>query len=305
MTAIKHRITPHLWFDKEAKEAAEFYTSIFPDSAITYTTTFHDTPSGNCDVVSFELSGQPFMAISAGPLFKFNPSVSFLLNFDPSKDERARENLDALWGQLSQGGTALMPLDKYPFSEHYGWIQDKYGLSWQLILSGPEGEARPFITPALMFVGPVCGKAEEASNFYLSVFKNAKPGIAVRYPKGMEPDQEGTIMFSDFMLDNQWFAAMDSAHGHGFAFNEAVSFIVSCDGQEEIDYYWGKLSAVPAAEQCGWLKDNYGLSWQVVPSDLDEMMQKGTRGQIDRVTQAFLKMKKFDLAVLRQAYGGA
>ena len=302
MTATKQKITPHFWFDKEAKEATEFYTSIFPESRVTNIMTLHDTPSGDCDVVSFELSGQPFMAISAGPLFKFNPSVSFILNFDPSKDNRARENLDALWGELSQGGTALMPLDKYPFSEHYGWIQDRYGLSWQLILSDPKGEERPFITPSLMFVGAVCGKAEEASNFYLSVFKNGKPGITVRYPKDMEPDQEGAIMFSDFMLDNQWFAAMDSADGHGFTFNEAVSFMVSCDSQQEIDHYWGKLSAVPEAEQCGWLKDKYGLSWQVVPSDLDEMMQKGTPGQIARVTQAFLKMKKFDLAVLRQAY---
>jgi predicted 3-demethylubiquinone-9 3-methyltransferase (glyoxalase superfamily) len=244
------------------------------------------------------------MAISAGPLFKFNPSVSFILNFDPSKDKRARENLDALWDKLSQGGTTLMPLDKYPFSERYGWIQDKYGLSWQLILSDPTGEERPFITPSLLFVGAVYGKAEDASNLYLSVFKNTKRGITARYPAGMAPDKEGTIMFSDFMLENQWFAAMDSAREHGFTFNEAVSFIVSCDTQKQIDYYWEKLSAVPEAEQCGWLKDKYGLSWQVTPSDMDKMMQKGTPRQIARVTQAFLKMKKFDLAALRQAYEG-
>jgi len=304
MTAIKHKITPHLWFDKEAKEATEFYTSIFPDSRVTNIMTQHDTPSGDCDVVSFELSGHPFMAISAGPLFKFNPSVSFILNFDPSKEKRAQENLDALWGKLSQGGTALMPVDKYPFSERYGWIQDKYGLSWQLILSDPKGEDRPFITPSLLFVGAVYGKAEDASNFYLSVFKNAKRGITARYPAGMAPDKEGTIMFADFMLENQWFAAMDSAREHGFAFNEALSFMVSCGTQEEIDHYWEKLSAVPEAEQCGWLKDKYGLSWQVVPSDMDEMMRKGTPGQMARVTQAFLKMKKFDLAALRHAYEG-
>lgn len=304
MTAIKHKITPHLWFDKEAKEATEFYTSIFPDSRVTNIMTLHDTPSGDCDVVSFELSGQPFMAISAGPLFKFNPSVSFLLNFDPSKDKRARENLDALWDKLSQGGTALMPVDKYPFSERYGWIQDKYGLSWQLILSDPKGEERPFITPSLLFIGAVCGKVRRSTNFYLSVFRNTKRGIIARYSPGMEPDKEGAIMFTDFMLENQWFAAMDSAREHGFAFNEAASFMVSCGTQEEIDHYWEKLSAVPEAEQCGWLKDKYGLSWQVVPSDMDEMMRKGTPGQMARVTQAFLKMKKFDLAALRQAYEG-
>ena len=304
MTVIKQMIVPHLWFDKEAKEAAGFYCSLLPDSKITSITTLHNTPSGDCDVVSFALSGQLFMAISAGPLFKFNPSVSFILNFDPSKDKRALENLNALWEKLSQGGTALMPLDKYQFSERYGWIQDKYGLSWQLILSNAAGEERPFITPSLLFVGDVCGKAEEAGNYYLSVFKNTKRGIIARYPEGMEPDSRGTLMYSDFMLANQWFAAMDSAHEHKFAFNEAISFMLYCDTQEEIDYYWNKLSAHPEAEQCGWLKDKFGLSWQVVPAVLDKMMQDKDPGRLERVTQAFLKMKKFDIAALQEAYDG-
>ena len=297
-------ITPHLWFDKEAEEAAAFYTSLFPNSNVTHITTIHNTPSGDTDSVSFELAGQACMAISAGPLFKFNPSVSFIVNFDPSRDTRARETLEALWEQLSDGGTALMPLDTYPFSERYGWVQDKYGLSWQLILSNPEGEERPFIVPSLLFVGDVCGKAEAAIHFYVSVFKNARRGSVARYPNGMEPDQAGTIMFADFMLEGQWFAAMDSAHDHQFAFNEAISFMVSCDTQAEIDYYWDTLSAVPEAEQCGWLKDQYGLSWQIVPTAMDEMMAKGTQEQLDRVTHAFLKMKKFDLAELQKAYGG-
>jgi predicted 3-demethylubiquinone-9 3-methyltransferase (glyoxalase superfamily) len=242
------------------------------------------------------------MAISAGPLFKLNPAISFFLNFDPSIDENARNNLDALWEKLSQGGTVLMPLDKYPFSEHYGWIQDKYGLSWQLILSNPEGEKRPFIIPSLMFVGKVSGKAEEAINFYLTVFKDSKRGVTARYPKGMEPDMEGTLTFADFMLENQWFTAMDSAQAHAFAFNEAISLMVFCDSQEEIDYYWEKLSAVPEAEQCGWLKDKYGVSWQVSPTILSEMMKNGSPEQIDRVTQAFLPMKKLDIAKLKEAY---
>lgn len=302
MTTLKNKITPHLWYDKEAKEASEFYCSVFSGSTITNITTLHDTPSGDCDVVSFQLSGQPFMAISAGPLFKFNPSVSFILNFDPSREKNARKNLDATWEKLSQGGSVLMELDKYPFSERYGWLQDKYGLSWQLILSNPDGEERPFIVPSLMFVGDMCGKAEEATDFYLSVFQNTKRGIIARYPKGMAPDKEGTIMFTDFMINSQWFAATDSAREHTFAFNEAISLMVPCDTQEEIDYFWKKLSAVPQAEQCGWLKDKYGVSWQIHPAVMDEMMQKGTRKQVDRLTQAFLPMKKFDIAALKKAY---
>jgi predicted 3-demethylubiquinone-9 3-methyltransferase (glyoxalase superfamily) len=300
------KITPHLWFDKDAEEAANFYTSIFSNSKITNITTIHDvpTPTGDCDIISFELNGQPFMAINAGPLFKFNPSISFMVNFDPSRDKKARENLDVLWGNLSQGGTSLMPLDKYPFSEHYGWIQDQYGLSWQLILSDPEGEERPAIVPSLLFVGAVAGRAEEAVDFYLSVFRNSKRGIVARYGKDQEPDKEGTIMFSDFMLGDQWFAAMDSALEHEFAFNEAISFLVPCETQEEIDYFWGKLSADPKSEQCGWLKDKYGLSWQVWPTAMGEMMTKGTPEQIARITEAFLPMKKFDIAALKRAYEG-
>ena len=298
------KITPHLWFDKEAREAAEFYTSLFPDSKVTNVTTLHDTPSGDSDIVSFELAGQSFMAISAGPLFKFNPSVSFFVNFDPSRDKDARNNLDRTCERLSEGGTALMPLDKYPFSERFGWVQDKYGLSWQLILSNPEGEERPFIVPSLMFVGDVAGRAEEAIDHYLSVFKNSKMGTIARYGAGQEPDQEGTVMFADFMLEGQWFAAMDSAHEHQFAFNEAISFLVSCDTQEEIDYYWERLSTVPEAEQCGWLKDKFGVSWQISPAALREMLTNGTREQVDRVTQTFLPMKKFDLAELHKAYEG-
>ena len=297
-------ITPHLWYDKEAKEAAEFYTSIFPDSKITNLTTIHDTPSGDCDIVSFSLLGQPFMAISAGPYFKFNPSISLMANFDPSQDKDVKPRIDTVWDELSKGGKVLMPLDKYPFSERFGWVQDKYGLSWQLFLTNPQGEKRPAIVPFMLFVGNECGKAEQASDFYLSIFKESKRGTITRYGAGQAPDKEGTVMFTDFKLQGQWFAAMDSAHNHSFAFNEAVSFIVNCETQEEIDYYWEKLSAVPQAEQCGWLKDKYGVSWQITPTAMNEMMANGSKEQVARVTNAFLKMKKFDIRELEKVYKG-
>ncbi len=120
----------------------------------------------------------------------------------------------------------------------------------------------------------------------------------------MEPEKEGTVMFTDFKLEGQWFTAMDSAREHNFAFNEAISFIVNCNDQVEIDYYWEKLSAVPQAEQCGWLKDKFGVSWQIVPVDMDEMMQDQDPERSARVTQAVMKMKKFDIAELRKAYDG-
>ena len=151
------KINPHLWFDKEAKEAAEFYTSVFPNSKIVNASVIRNTPSGDCDIVSFNVLGYSFMAISAGPFFKLNPSLSFMINFDPSQDAEARMKIDDIWAKLSEGGVALMPLGAYPFSERYGWIQDKYGVSWQLILTNPGGEKRPPLIPSLMFVGNNCG----------------------------------------------------------------------------------------------------------------------------------------------------
>lgn len=300
------KIIPHLWFDKEAKEAAEFYVSAFGDGKITMNHTLHDTPGGDAEVVGFELLGQPFMAISAGPLFKANPSTSVMVNFDPSKDHEAEKHLVELWEKLSEGGKALMELGEYPFSKKYGWVEDKYGISWQLILTDPKGEQRPAIIPALLFVKEAYGKAEEALDFYVSVFKNSRKGLTAPYGPGMEPDKEGALMFGEFAIEgDNWFAAMESAHQeHNFAFNEAISFMVPCDTQEEIDYYWEKLSAVPEAEQCGWLKDKFGLSWQIVPADLEEKLATGTPEQKERVTQAFLKMKKFDLATLDKAWKG-
>jgi predicted 3-demethylubiquinone-9 3-methyltransferase (glyoxalase superfamily) len=294
-------ITPHLWFDTQARDAAAFYCSVFPDSRITHLTQLHATPSGDCDVVSFVLWGQPFMAISAGPLFRFSPAVSFFAGFDPGRDADARAKLDALWDALADGGTVLMELGEYPFSKRYGWVQDRFGVSWQLILGNPAGDARPPIVPSLLFTGAVAGRAEEAGAFYRSVFADSREGQLVRHPEGPGPDKAGTVMFSDFRLGPTWFAAMDSAHPHGFAFNEAISFIVTCADQAELDRHWAALSSDPASEQCGWCKDRFGLSWQVQPKVLGELMQSGDAALVDRVTRAFLPMKKLDAAAIEAA----
>jgi predicted 3-demethylubiquinone-9 3-methyltransferase (glyoxalase superfamily) len=297
-------ITPHLWFDTQAREAAEFYATVFPDSSITNVTTLPDTPSGDCDIVSFRVWGRDFLAINAGPQFTINPSISFIVNFDPSRVSGAADLLDAAWARLVDGGTVRIPLASYPFSSRYGWVQDRFGVSWQLMLTNPAGDPRPAILPALTFVGPVSGKAAEATQTYLAAFADSEPGQLVRYPAGMEPEVAGTVMFSEVRLADIWITAMDSAREHGFAFSEAVSFVVRCADQAEIDHYWQALSAVPEAEQCGWLKDRYGVSWQVVPAELDDMMREGTAEQIARVTRAFLPMKKFDVLALRAAFTG-
>jgi len=243
------------------------------------------------------------MAISAGPLFKFNPSVSFRVKC------KTKEEIDMIFQRLSEGGKVLMPLGSYPFSDRYGWLEDKYGLSWQVISAG-QCDMKQRITPVLMFVGGVWGKTEEAVNYYAEVFKNSPGGaegsasanILARYGKRDEPDREGTIKYASFTLLGQEFGAMDSAREHKFAFNEAISFIVPCDAQGEIDYFWEKLSADPQAGQCGWLKDRYGLSWQVTPVIMNEMLFGTDKERTARVTKAFLKMKKFDIDALKRTY---
>jgi predicted 3-demethylubiquinone-9 3-methyltransferase (glyoxalase superfamily) len=303
-----NKIATNLWFDTQAEEAAEFYVSVFGEGAVgrklRYTDAgqeVHGQKPGSVMTVDFRVFDHDFVGLNGGPIFTFNPSVSFIVNYDPSRDENAKENLDKAWNLLADGGTPLMPLQEYPFSKHYGWIQDKYGVSWQLMLTNPDGEPRPVITPSVMFVGANCGKAEEAQEFYLSVFKNAKKGTMMRYSAGMEPEKEGTVMFSDFMLEGQWFAAMDSANEHDFVLNEAFSFVVNCADQAEVDYYWEKLSAVPESEQCGWLKDKYGVSWQIVPTEYLDMLTNADPEAFGRVMEAMLKMKKLDLAKLQAA----
>jgi predicted 3-demethylubiquinone-9 3-methyltransferase (glyoxalase superfamily) len=299
------KIIPHLWYDKQAKEAAEFYVKIFGEnSKITHISTIYDTPSGDCDIVSFNILGFSFMAISAGPIFKLNPAISFHVAC------KTPERVDELWAELSKGGKALMEIGEYPFSKRYGWIQDKYGLSWQLIYSEGLKDDGQKITPVIMYTQDLAGNAKEAINFYVEVFKNAPNTTGtseirgvMNYNKGEEPDKEGTVRYADFSLAGIKMGAMDSAQKHEFKLNPAISLLVSCETQEEIEYFWGKMSAVTEAEQCGWLGDKFGVSWQIHPKIMDEMMTNGTPEQVARVTQAFMQMKKFDIAKLQEAYG--
>jgi len=279
------KIISNLWFNGVAKEAVDFYASIFPASRVMSTEYYPKTAeegladfqremAGKELAISFELAGHAFIAINAGPEFSPTPANSFFVNFDPSRDDAAREHLDKVWESLMNGGEALMPLDTYAFSEHYGWVKDKYGYNWQLMLTNPAGEERPCIIPSLMFGASVQNRAKEAIDYYLSTFRNSKMGTLMPYAEDSGVAKAGSVMFADFMLENQWFAAMDSGAEQDFTFNEAVSYTILCKDQAEIDYYWEKLSAHPENEQCGWCKDQFGVSWQVVPERLEELMRR-------------------------------
>jgi predicted 3-demethylubiquinone-9 3-methyltransferase (glyoxalase superfamily) len=294
------KINPFLWFSDNAEEAVNFYTSLFKNSKIGIATRYSEAsakasgrPAGSVMTISFQLEGYGFTAINGGPAFKINPSISFFFH---SKDEK---EIDKLWKELSIGGEVLMELQKYDWSKKYGWVQDKFGVSWQLMLA--EEDAGQKIMPSLLFVGDVYGKAEEAMNFYTSVFENAKVESVYKYDSNNQSDNGNAVMYEDFTLEGNKFSAMDGKGEHKFKFNEAISFVVNCENQEEIDYYWNKLSAVPQAEMCGWLKDKFGVSWQIVPSKLSELLSSkdGDKGQ--RVMQKVLQMKKLNLVELENA----
>jgi len=288
------KIIPHLWYDTEAKEAAAFYVSLFENSKLVNVSVLENTPSGDADFVSFELAGQPFQAISGGPHFKFKPSISLMVACD------SVEEVDSKWKALSHGGTELMPLGEYPFSKYYGWIQDRYGLSWQLMLTEGNPNA-PKITPNLLFSGHSCGKTEEALQYYTEIFAGSAIELISKYGPGEASSLKAKVNYAAFKLEGIQFSAMDNGFDVDFGFNEAFSLIINCKDQHEIDYFWDKLSAVPEAEQCGWAKDKYGLSWQIVPDNIDEFMSKGSKEEFLKVQQKLFMMKKIDIAALEKA----
>lgn len=273
---MANSIYPCLWFDGNAKAAAEFYCNIFKDAKITI-----DIPM----VVIFELHGKKFMGLNGGPKFKKNYSVSFFVNCNSPED------VEEKWKQLTEGGSVMMPLNSYPWSPKYGWCQDKFGVNWQLMTGGTMGDEK--IVPSLMFTNENSGKTEEAINFYTTVFQNSSVKALSRYEEG-EPDIKGNIKHGQFYLQNQLFTAMGSTGPHVVSFNEAISFVVDCKDQEEIDYYWKRLTADGGQESmCGWLKDKYGLSWQIIPTIIGKLMSDPEKAP--RVMQAVMQMKKLDI----------
>ena len=290
------KIVPFLWFDTETEEAAQLYTSLFKNSSIVETSYYGEgtqRPAGSVLVVNFDLEGQRFGAINAGPQFTPNPAISFFVTLESEAE------VDKLWKKLSEGGAVLMPLQSYDWSEKYGWLSDRYGVSWQLSLGKRSGVGQA-IVPSLLFVGKQFGRAEEAVRFYTSLFEDSS------LTHLMHADAEQTsLQHAQFVLAGQTFTAMDSGLEHDFSFNEAISLLVNCDTQEEVDHFWNALSAQPEAEQCGWLKDRFGVSWQIVPTVLSELMQDPDPQKARRVTEALMGMKKLEIAGLQQAYDAA
>ncbi len=290
------KITPFLWFEKDMKGVTDFYISVFPGSRLKGKGELENTPSGAVQMATLEIYGQDFSLMTAGPYLPFNPTISFIVSCQ-SMDE-----VDELWGKLSSTGKILMELSSYPFAEKYGWVQDKYGVSWQIMYSKTM-QAPQKVTPTLMFAGTVCGRAGEAVDFYTSVFHNSKIDYKMDYD-GTEPvdDPNAKVKHAGITIENFHIALMDSGKKSPLTFEQAISFVVNCDTQEEVDYYWEKLTDGGKEVQCGWLSDKFGMPWQIVPRAMESMMAEGSKEQIARVTQAFMQMKKFDIKKLEEVY---
>lgn len=277
------KIIPNIWFDHAAREAVDFYLDAFGDHAREIETTRYPTENlpefqrefaGEILTIEFELYECRFVAINAGSEFRPGPALSFMVNFDPSIDADAEHHLRHLWQKLTRDGTVRMELSNYDFSTLYGWVEDKYGVNWQLILTNPAGEPRPTIIPSLLFTGSAMHQANAARQYYVDTFSESHSGRVAPYPVAMGDMAPNDIMFSDFVLADQWFTAMDGGSEHEFSFTEGVSLQVNCKDQEEIDYLWNRLSAYPENEQCGWCKDRFGVSWQIVPQEMGDLMKR-------------------------------
>lgn len=295
------KITPFIWFDDQAEEAANFYADVFDNSKILNISRYNESSAkatgmkaGLAFVVSFQLEGQNFTAMNAGPHFKLNESISMFAYCESD------EKIEKVYYKLCDGGKILFPLDKYDWSPKYAWVKDKFGLSWQLTVEKINNQQK--ILPALLFVNEKVLKVKEAVNYYCSVFPDSK--FIMEYPYDNSAGlPDGTLLFTQFRLANYLFNAMSGQGQHNFDFNEAFSFVVDCKDQEEVDYYWNKLTSDGEQESmCGWLKDKFGVSWQIIPKILIEMLNDKDLVKAQKAMQAMLQMKKIIIAELEKAF---
>jgi predicted 3-demethylubiquinone-9 3-methyltransferase (glyoxalase superfamily) len=280
---MKNQITPCLWFNNKAKEAAELYCSVFEKAKIT----------GQSPIVTeIEVSEQKFILLDGGPMYQPNASVSFYYICEKEQE------LNNIWNAFKKEGNVMMPLDKYPWSEKYGWVSDKFGISWQLAL-GKIGDVVQKTTLCLMFTGKQYGRVDEAIDHYTSIFKNVSVDGILRYGANELPDKEGKVKNAQMVVNGQKFMLMESAASHNFTFTEGVSLTVYCETQNEIDYYWEKFTESGEESMCGWLKDKFGVSWQIIPTMLGKIMSDPAKA--GKAAQAFMSMRKLNIEQIVQA----
>lgn len=285
---MNNNIFPCLWYDGDAKESADFYCQVFGGTITT------DTPV----VLNIELFGQKLMLLNGGPQFKKNASVSFMVLCE------TEEEVEKYWSPLSENGLVLMELGEYPWSKKYGWVRDRFGVTWQVYLGEKQGEQK--IIPTLMFIHENNGKAMEAMELYAEVFPNSKIGNVLKYGDGVGNESHEipeNVQHAHFEIDDYSFFCMDNSYDHQFDFNEGISIVVMTDNQEQTDRLWNSLTKDGGRESmCGWLKDKFGMSWQIVPKKLIQLMNDPHQEKAQKVVQAMMKMQKIVISDLEEAY---
>jgi predicted 3-demethylubiquinone-9 3-methyltransferase (glyoxalase superfamily) len=285
---MNNNIFPCLWYDGDAKESADFYCQVFGGTITT------DTPV----VLNIEFFGQKLMLLNGGPQFKKNASVSFMVLCE------TEEEVEKYWSPLSENGLVLMELGEYPWSKKYGWVRDRFGVTWQVYLGEKQGEQK--IIPTLMFIHENNGKAMEAMELYTEVFPNSKIGNVLKYGDGVGNESHEipeNVQHAHFEIDDYSFFCMDNSYDHEFDFNEGISIVVMTDNQEQTDHLWNSLTKDGGRESmCGWLKDKFGMSWQIVPKKLIQLMNDPHQEKAQKVVQAMMKMQKIVISDLEKAY---
>ncbi len=300
------RIVPCISFNDQAEQAVRFYTSLFEDSQIEQVLRYthvgqeiHQHHSGSVMSIGFKIADYRMLAVNGGPKIKLNPSISLAVTLNSTNE------INDLWHRLIDGGRTLMPLNRYPFNERYGWLTDKFGLSWQISLDPPDPVTHQIIAPSLLFSGHLHGSAETALKDLVKLFPNSRIATTDHYenkPRSYEYTAPGTLIERKAYLDNECIKAINTPLNHNFTFNEAFSLQILCNNQTDIAHYWHALTADPTAEHAGWLKDRHGISWQVVPRILSELLADPDLKKNRAVLQQVLSMKKLDIAPIIEAY---
>lgn len=280
---MNNDIFPCIWFNQNGSEAAQFYTSVFKNSKIKTDTSM---------VVNIEIEGQKLMFLSVGPQFRPNQTFSLMVICN-SYDE-----IDNYYNRLSENGKVMMEIDAYPWSERYAWVEDQYGISWQLYFSSEKIEQK--FSPVMMFTGENAGKCREAIHFYTKIFPNANVDHITEYQDG-QGEPKGNIAHAQFTINSYQMKAMDSSHDHKARFSEGTSMVVMTNNQEETDLYWNILTENGEESMCGWLKDQYGFSWQITPKRLIELTNTDNPEKNKKAFDAMLKMKKINIKDIEDA----
>ena len=285
---MNNNIFPCLWFNGDGKEAADFYCETFGGKITA------DTPV----VLNIELFDQKLMFLNAGPQFEKNASISFTVLCETEME------VQQYWTELCKNGMVLMDLGEYPWSKKYGWVRDQFGVTWQLYLGENKGKQK--IIPTLMFVHQNNGKAQKAMELYTSIFPNSKIGRVLKYGEGVGNENHEiaeNVQHADFEIDDYSFFCMDNSHDHQFDFNEGISIVVMTDDQKQTDHLWNSLVAGGRPSMCGWLKDQFGVSWQIVPKKLLELMNDFDQPiKAQKVVEAMMSMQKIEISDLENAY---